>query len=100
MPVLLACSRMGTARGEAVTTATVAKTYIVEDPDKGAKPKGARTVFPGTLQGLLDALDAARYRSAAGSPKAVVISEGKQRQIIRRFENGRETWSASRAEIR
>jgi hypothetical protein len=100
MPVLLACSRMGTARGEAVTTATVAKTYIVEDPDKGAQPKGARTVFPGTLQGLLDALDAARYRSAAGSPKAVVISEGKQRQIIRRFENGRETWSASRAEIR
>jgi hypothetical protein len=56
-------------------------------------------VFPGTLRGLLDALDAAQYRSAAGTPKAVVIAEGKRRQVIRKFERGQEVWSASRAEI-
>jgi hypothetical protein len=57
-------------------------------------------IFPGTLRGLLDALDAARYRSAAGTPKALIIVEGKQRQIIRRYEHGAEVWSASQAEIR
>ena len=75
------------------------KTYVVEDADKDAKSDIAPGVFPGTLAGLLDALDAARYRSAAGSPKAVIIAEGRQRQIIRRFENGVEAWSASKAEI-
>lgn len=75
------------------------KTYVVEDADKNAKPKTQPAVFPGTLQGLLDALDAGRYRSAAGTPKAVVILQGRQRQPIRRFENGQEAWSASRAEI-
>jgi hypothetical protein len=30
----------------------------------------------------------------------LVIEEGKNRQVIRRFENGHETWSASQAEIR
>jgi hypothetical protein len=80
--------------------ATASKSYFVEDAEKQASPKGARTPFPYTLQGLLDALDAARYRSAAGTPKVVVIIEGKRRQIIRRFEGGSEAWSASRAEIR
>ena len=79
--------------------ASAAKTYVVEDADKGAESGGASAVFPGTLQGLLDALDAGRFRSAAGSPKAVVIVQGGQRQVIRRFENGTEAWSASRAEI-
>jgi hypothetical protein len=80
--------------------ATAGKAYIIEDADAGAKSKIAPAVFPGTLQGLLDALDAGRYRSAAGTPKVVVIAEGKQRKIIRRFEHGTEVWSASRAEIR
>ncbi len=57
-------------------------------------------VFPGTLQGLLGALDAGMYRSAAGTPKVVVIVEGKHRKIIRRFEHGNGAWPASRAEIR
>jgi len=77
--------------------ATAAKTYVVEDAEKS--PKGVSTPFPGTLRGLLDALDAAQYRSAAGTPKVVVIAEGKQRQVIRRFEHGQEVWSASRTEI-
>jgi hypothetical protein len=96
---LLACSRDGTATGEVVTMATPGKSYIVEDVP-GPEPKTTPGVFPGTLQGLLDALDAGSYRSAAGSPKRVVIAEGHHRQVIRRFEGGREVWSASRAEIR
>jgi hypothetical protein len=80
--------------------ATSGKTYIVEDADNSSDPKGVRTPFPGSLAGLLDALDAARYRSAAGAPKIVAIVEGKRRQVIRRFEGGVEVWSASRAEIR
>jgi hypothetical protein len=84
--------------GEAVTVANAEKTYVVEDAEKN--PKGVRTPFPGTLTGLIDALDAARYRSAAGTPKVVVIMEGKHRQVIRRFEGGEEAWSASSAEIR
>lgn len=99
-PAASLLSGMGTAWGEAVAVARAAKTYLVEDADAAMEPAGTRAVFPGTLQGLLDALDAARYRSAAGSPKAVVIVEGGQRKIIRRFENGTEAWSASRAEIR
>jgi hypothetical protein len=71
------------------------KVYVVEDADTSSTPKGPRAEFPGTLQCLIDALDAAAYRSAADTPKAIVIVEGKQRQPIRRFEGGKEVWSAS-----
>lgn len=47
--------------------ATGGKTYVVEDADENAKSKIPPGVFPGTLAGLIDALDAARYRSAAGT---------------------------------
>lgn len=66
------------------------KTYVVQDAEMTSSPKTADTPFPGTLAGLLDALDAARLRSAAGTPKIVVIVEGKRRTIIRRFEGGNE----------
>ncbi len=89
----------GLPQGKAVTTATAGKTYVVEDADKDARSEIPPGVLPGTLQGLLDALDAALYRSAVGTPKAVVIAEGDHRQVIRRFENGAEAWSASAAEI-
>ncbi len=80
--------------------ATASKTYVVEDADGNAKSKIPPGVFPGTLAGLIDALDAAGYRSAAGTPKVLIIVEGSRRQVIRRFENGIEAWSASSAEIR
>ena len=80
--------------------AMAGKVYVVEDADPGASSGIPAGTFPGTLAGLLDALDAARYRSAAGTPKVLAIAEGKNRQVIRRFENGNETWSASRIEIR
>ena len=76
------------------------KAYVVEDAGPEASSGIPAGTFPGTLAGLLDALDAARYRSAAGTPKVLVIAEGKNRQVIRRFESGHETWSASRVEIR
>jgi hypothetical protein len=79
--------------------ATAKKTYVVQDADASSRPKAPRAEFPGTLAGLINALDAARFRSAAGSPKALFIVQGKRRQLIRRFEDGREVWSASRAEI-
>lgn len=81
--------------------ASASKTYVVEDADESAKSGIAPGVFPGTLAGLVDALDAARYRSASstGTPKVLAIVEGNLRTIIRRFEGGQETWSASRVEI-
>jgi hypothetical protein len=63
--------------------ATDTKTYVVEDADKRGRARTPTATFPGTLQGLLDALDAARYRSAAGTPKTVIIVQGRQRQPIR-----------------
>jgi hypothetical protein len=81
--------------------ASSAKTYVVEDADESARSGIPPGEFPGTLAGLLDALDAARFRSAAaGTAMALIIKEGSQKQPIRRFESGREVWSASRAEIR
>ena len=77
------------------------KTYIVEDAEPGISSGIPAATFPGTLTGLLDALDAARYRSAAArTAMALIIIEGSQRQPIRRFESGQEVWSASTAEIR
>lgn len=81
--------------------ATDVKVYSVEDADPESSSGIPAGTFPGTLAGLLDALDAARYRSAAsGTPMVLVIEDGKNRQVIRRFENGHETWSASQADIR
>ena len=49
----------GIAAGKAVTVVTVTKSYVVEDADPDAKSNIAPG-FPGTLAGLIDALDAAR----------------------------------------
>ena len=68
------------------------KVYEVLSADENDGSKIPTGTFPGTLAGLIDALDAARYRSAADTPKKVVIVEGERRQIIRRFEGGREVW--------
>jgi hypothetical protein len=80
--------------------ATAGKQYLLEDAEMDSDPKSTTGTFPGTLRGLLDALDAARFRSATGTPKVVVIVEGKHRQVIRRFDSGHEAWSASQADIR
>ena len=64
--------------------ATASKTYVVEDADNSAGSGSPSGVFPGTLKGLLEALDAARFRSAAGTPKVLVVAEGNNRRVIRR----------------
>jgi hypothetical protein len=69
--------------------AVAVKTYIVRDAEVGGGNSMART-FPGTLKGLTEALDDARFRSASGAPKVVVVMEEGRRRIIRRFEHGRE----------
>ena len=79
--------------------ATDLKVYSVEDADPESSSGIPAGTFPGTLARLLDALDAARYWSAAWAPKVLVIAEGKNRQVIKRFEHGHETWSASQADI-
>ncbi len=38
--------------------------------------------------------------AAGGPPKVLVIGEGKELQVIRRYEHGTEVWSASSAETR
>ena len=68
---------------------TAAKNYVVEDAEPGVSSGIPAATFPGTLTGLLDALGAARYRSAAaGAAMALIVIEGSQRQPIRRFEGG------------
>lgn len=56
--------------------ATVGKTYVV-GAHKSAGSGSPRGVSSGTLQGLIEALDAARYRNAAGTPKVLVIAKRK-----------------------
>jgi hypothetical protein len=71
--------------GGGTTTATAAKTYVVEDAEKGSNPRAARHALPWYAVGLAGR---ARRRAAlaAGTSKVVVIVAGKQRQIIGRFE--------------
>ena len=65
---------------------TAAKNYVVEDAEPGVSSGIPAATFPATLTGLLDALGAARYRSAAaGAAMALIVIEGSQRQPIRRF---------------
>jgi hypothetical protein len=70
--------------------AQAVKTYIVRDADVGGGGNLMARTFPGTLKGLTEALDDARFRSAAGAPKVVVVVEGRRRRIIRQFDHGRE----------
>ena len=49
---------------------------------------------------VLQICDIFRAKIVDVQPKALIIEEGKNRQVIRRFEHGNETWSASRVEVR
>lgn len=59
--------------------AEAAKVYIMRDANSGTRRNHMAGTFPGTLRGLTEALDDARYRSAAGPPKVVIVGTGKQR---------------------
>jgi hypothetical protein len=57
-------------------------------------------VYPYTLAALEQAMTDARFRSHQGKPVVVTVVENRKSRVIRRYEGGRETWSASTAEIR
>ncbi|HEX4832527.1 MAG TPA: hypothetical protein VH478_15695 [Trebonia sp.] len=66
------------------------KAYVVRDAVTGGGPGEVTRMYPYTLQGLMTALDDARYRSYAGTPVVVAVMEGGKSRTIRRFEDGHE----------
>jgi hypothetical protein len=90
----------GNRSGEAVTMATGSKSYAVRDAGTPSRLGKVHRVYPYDLRSLLEALDEARFRSFTGTPQVVTVVSGRQSQVIRRYEHGKQVWSLSRAEIR
>jgi hypothetical protein len=70
--------------------AEVGKSYIVRAAGSPARVGKVWKVYPYKLRQLLDALDDARLRSHGHGPQVLVVASGRQRKVIRRFEDGRE----------
>jgi hypothetical protein len=67
------------------------RAYLVRDEKPATGVSHPDRVFPYTLRGLLDALDAGAWRSSSGTPQAVHVREvGKPPRLVRRYVNGRE----------
>jgi len=64
--------------------------YVVRDDDPDAPSGNVDKLYPYTLKGLLEALEEARFRSAAGPPQVVVAKGEDGMRVIRRFSHGRE----------
>ena len=64
--------------------------YVVRDEDPGAPSGNVDKLYPYTLKGLIEALEEARFRSAAGPPQVVVVKGEDGMRVIRRYEHGRE----------
>ena len=64
--------------------------YVVRDDDPGAPSGNVDKLYPYTLKGLIEALEEARFRSAAGPPQVVVVKGEDGLRVIRRYEHGRE----------
>jgi len=58
-----------------------------------------RKTYPYDLRSLLEALSDARFWSLTGGPLVVTVVTGRHSQVIRRFKNCNEAWSAPTAEI-
>jgi hypothetical protein len=76
------------------------KSYAVREAGPPSRLGKVRKTYPYDLRSLLEALGDARFWSVAEGPLVVTVVTGRQSQVIRRFEGGKETWSASSAEIR
>lgn len=74
--------------------------YAVRDAGSPSRLGKVHRTYPYDLRSLLEALDDARLRSFHGGPQVVTVVTGRHSQVIRRFEGGRQTWSASAIEIR
>jgi hypothetical protein len=76
------------------------KSYAVREAGPPSRLGKVRKTYPYDLKSLLEALSDARFWSMAGGPLVVTVVTGRRSQVIRRFEGGKEAWSASTAEIR
>jgi hypothetical protein len=75
------------------------KSYAVREAGTAGRLGKVRKTYPYDLRSLLEALSEARFWSVAGGPMVLTVVTGRHSQVIRRFEEGKETWSASRAQI-
>lgn len=66
------------------------KSYVVRRAGNGSRPGKLYATYPYTLGNLLRAIDDARLESYAHGPHIVMVAEGRNRTVIRRFENGKE----------
>ena len=85
--------------GGGVTMAET-RAYAVRHAGPPSRLGNVRKMYPYNLRSLLEALDDARLWSYNEGPQVVTVVTGRHSQVIRRYEHGKETWSASRAEIR
>ncbi len=76
------------------------RAYAVRDAGSASRLGKVHETSPYTLRSLLEALDEARLRSLDEGAQVVTVVTGRQSQVIRRYEHGKEAWSLSRAEIR
>ncbi len=66
------------------------RAYVVRDAGTSSRLGKLYKIYPYTLRSLLEALEDARFRSFTGPPQVVVLMDGRQRTVIRRFEHGRQ----------
>jgi hypothetical protein len=85
--------------GEGGRVAGESKSYAVREAGSPSRLGKVRKAYPYDLKSLLEALSDARFWSLTGGPLVVTVVTGRDSQVIRRFEGGKEAWSASTAEI-
>jgi hypothetical protein len=66
------------------------RAYVVRDAGSPSRLGKLYKIYPHTLDALLEALEDARFRSHTGPPQIVILMEGRQQTVIRRFERGRQ----------
>ena len=76
-----------------------ARGYAVRDAGTPSRLGKIYKTYPYDLRSLPEALEQARLRSFNDGPQVVTVVTGRQNQVIRRYEHGKEAWSQSRAEI-
>ena len=76
-----------------------ARGYAVRDAGMPSRLGKIYKTYPYDLRSLLEALEQARLRSFNQRPQVVTVVTGRQNQVIRRYEHGKQVWSLSRAEV-
>jgi hypothetical protein len=79
--------------------ARASKSYAVRDAGTVGRLGKIWKTYPYSLRSLLEALDDAHLRSINGGPQVVTVVTGQHSQVIRRYEHGKEAWSASTTEV-